>query len=102
MNRDFQAFEWFVELLGELELQQLALSNERFIQIHLYMTSAKVQQEIKIDIQKALDLKKKKLFDEILNESNKDFSLKLIPGRPNLETVTIIQYCPLFDYYYDY
>lgn len=92
VNRDFEAFEWFVELLGEIELQQSKMQDkEPFIRIHLYMTSAKVEQEIKVVDKKKLDrvmsLGKKNLAKEIIDEKNKDFGLKLIPGRPPLEKV---------------
>jgi predicted ferric reductase len=75
INRDYESFEWFIELLGKLEAQQLnsKFVNNRFIQIHLYMTSAKIQQEFKIN-------------DNINGESN-DFSLRLNPGRPNLDEI---------------
>jgi NADPH oxidase 5 len=75
INRDYDSFEWFIELLGKLEAQQLnsKFVNNRFIQIHLYMTSAKIQQEIKLK-------------DNINGESN-DFSLRLNPGRPNLDEI---------------
>lgn len=90
VNRDFEAFEWFVELLAELELQQTQLSKiNRFLTIHLYMTSAKVVQEIKtnIDPGNVHGLKNKRLLNEILKESNKNFRLKLIPGRPKFNEV---------------
>jgi len=91
VNRDFDAFEWFVELLGELELQQTRLVNERFLTIHLYMTSAKVEQEIRCNIDPANfnHLKKKKLLNNLLNEENHDFGLRLIPGRPKFEQVDL-------------
>ena len=88
VNRSFAEFEWFLELLGEIELQQSQMPDRPFIQIHLYMTSAKVQQSIKIRNQKKInDLTSKNLLKEILDERNKDFGLKLTPGRPNLEKV---------------
>ena len=90
MNRDFEAFEWFVELLGELELQQAQLvSDERFLTIHLYMTSAKVEQEIKcyIDPANVKNMGKKNLLNEVLKNENQNFGLKLIPGRPKFTEV---------------
>jgi len=81
VNRDYQAFEWFVELLGQLELQQInSRSLERFINIHLYMTSAKCVQEIKQNV-----------YSELNNAAQiKEFSLKLRPGRPDLDQVIFI------------
>lgn len=94
VNRDFEAFEWFVELLGEIELQQKKLiGNEHFISIRLFMTSAKVEQEIKctLDPFNVQKLKKKKLIKEIIDEENKDFSLKLTPGRPKWDDVSFFK-----------
>ena len=89
VNRDFEAFEWFVELLAELELQQAQLAANRFLTIHLYMTSAKVEQQIKsnIDPSNVHGMKKKRLLNEMLKEANRNFSLKLIPGRPAFQKV---------------
>lgn len=54
------------------------------------MTSAKVQQEIKLlDRHKIADLNSKNLLKEIIDEKNQDFSLKLSPGRPKLQEVCI-------------
>jgi hypothetical protein len=92
VNRDFEAFEWFVELLAELELQQSQLEIvDRFLTIHLYMTTAKVEQQIKcnIDPNNIHGMKKKRFLNEMLKESNKNFSLKLIPGRPRFIDVRI-------------
>ena len=86
VNRDYQAFEWFIELLGELELQQLTqLNNERFIDIHLYMTSSKERREIKLDAEQMIDFNGNKLDKN--HNSVKDFYLPLNPGRPNLDKV---------------
>ena len=81
VNRDYQAFEWFIELLGQLELQQINCTSERFINIHLFMTSAKTAQEIK-----PLDMPD---FDKNgqIESKLKDFVLKLNPGRPDFDTV---------------
>jgi len=89
VNRDFDAFEWFVELLAELELQQTRHGNdERFLSIHLYMTSAKAEQYIKCSINPD-DIKKinKNKYDEVHKDQNKDFCLRLTPGRPKFEMV---------------
>ena len=83
VNRDYQSFEWFIELLGQIELQQLNSSQngERFIGMHLYMTSSKVVQEIKPLENPEFD-KKGQIESKI-----DDFSIKLIPGRPDFEKV---------------
>ncbi len=88
MNRDYQSFEWFVELLGQLELQQMnSRSLERFINIHLYMTSAKCVQEIKPSV-----------FSELNSTTQlNEFSLKIRPGRPNLDHVSRLDFiCTYF------
>jgi hypothetical protein len=81
VNRDFQAFEWFIELLGELELQQL--NSRRFITIHLYMTSAKAIQEIR-----PLENPDFNMHGQIESKVE-DFSVKLLPGRPDIKRVLI-------------
>jgi len=92
VNRDYQAFEWFIELLGELELQQLSLEQElkqpteRFLTIHLYMTSAKVEREIMLDASQIADFKMNK-YKDVPDTNIRGFSMKLKPGRPNLEKV---------------
>lgn len=81
VNRDYQSFEWFIELLGQIELQQLNSQRKRFIGIHLYMTSAKNVQEIR-----PLDLPDFDRKGQIKKSKHSDnFSLKLIPGRPDLD-----------------
>lgn len=94
VNRDYQSFEWFIELLGELEMQQLNLTSnesERFIDIHLYMTSASVVQEIKpLEYHMADKL-------EQMQNRNKNFSLKLNPGRPNFDDVSF--FCAINFYF---
>lgn len=93
VNRDYQAFEWFIELLGELELQQLKLEKEmvqkqdRFLNIHLYMTSSKVEREIMLDASQLGVLNKYKEQSLMDESSIKGFSMKLKPGRPPLEKI---------------
>ena len=42
INRHHRAFEWFVNLLSQLELEQTELGGplEEFLRLHLYVTSA--------------------------------------------------------------
>ncbi len=99
VNRDYQAFEWFIELLGELELQQLTLEQEfvnrgigahRFLNIHLYMTSAKKEQEIMLDSGILGDQNKQSKYRDGVKEHDiKGFSMKMRPGRPNLKKVRV-------------
>ena len=92
VNRDYQAFEWFIELLGELELQQLSLEQElkrptdRFLNIHLYMTSSKVERDIMLDASQIADFKMNK-YKDTPDTNIRGFSMKLRPGRPNLNKV---------------
>lgn len=57
INRDQKSFEWFVELLSELEITQVMLNeSDRFLDIHTYITSAKPKADIKaIGLHIALD-----------------------------------------------
>ncbi len=90
VNRDFEAFEWFVELLSEIERQQRKMSQEPLIRINLYMTSAKVEQELKVINQtRELSLDNVNLEKEIVEEKHEDFSLKIMPGRPPLDKVSL-------------
>ena len=84
VNRDFQAFEWFIELLGQIELQQLnsAQEGERFIDIHLYMTSSKELQWVKPQESPSFNME-----GQLIQSDMDDFALKLEPGRPNLDQV---------------
>ena len=48
VNRDHESFEWFIELLAQLESDQLNASQSKLINTHLYITSADTQQNEKI------------------------------------------------------
>lgn len=80
MNSNYQEFEWFIELLGELELQQMNYT-ERFISFHLFMSSAKKVEEIHPLEYPDIDT------TGIIQSRINDFVLKLNPGRPNFEKV---------------
>lgn len=84
VNRDYQSFEWFIELLGQIELQQInSNKDKRFIGIHLYMTSAKKTQQIK-----PLDSPDFDTNGQIENKID-EFTLQLNPGRPDFDQVVI-------------
>jgi hypothetical protein len=70
-------------LLGQIELQQLnsTQEGERFIGIHLFMTSSKVVQEIKPLENPGFDMEGQ------IKSKLDDFSIKLIPGRPDFDKV---------------
>ena len=85
INRDQRSFEWFVNLLSQLELQQAELPEpERILNIHMYVSSATNKSDFKtLGLQLALDL---------MHEKNKrDFITGLKsrtkPGRPNWDQV---------------
>lgn len=58
LNRHQRAFEWFVNLLSELEIEQAQLQErDRFLDIHMYITSALNSSDMKaVGLQMALDL----------------------------------------------
>ncbi|KFM67739.1 hypothetical protein X975_13448, partial [Stegodyphus mimosarum] len=62
LNRHQRAFEWFVNLLSELEVEQAQLEErDRFLDIHMYITSALRRTDMKaVGLQMALDLLYKK------------------------------------------
>ena len=62
INRDQRSFEWFVSLLSQLEIEQSEQCGfERFLDMHMYMTSALRKTDVKaIGLQMALDLIHKK------------------------------------------
>jgi hypothetical protein len=59
INRDQHSFEWFVNLLSQLEIEQaeLGITMERFLEMHMYITSALQKHDMKaVGLQLALDL----------------------------------------------
>lgn len=59
INRDQRSFEWFVNLLSQLEIEQAELGGamERFLDMHMYITSALQKSDMKaVGLQLALDL----------------------------------------------
>jgi hypothetical protein len=59
INRDQRSFEWFVNLLSQLEIEQaeLGVTMERFLEMHMYITSALQKSDMKaVGLQLALDL----------------------------------------------
>ena len=64
INRDQRSFEWFVNLLSQLEIEQAEQggSMERFLDMHMYITSALQKTDMKaVGLQLALDLLHKKV-----------------------------------------
>ncbi|KAF9798205.1 hypothetical protein SFRURICE_003164 [Spodoptera frugiperda] len=59
INREQRSFEWFVSLLSQLEIEQAELGGamERFLEMHMYITSALQKSDMKaVGLQLALDL----------------------------------------------
>ncbi|KAF0040741.1 hypothetical protein F2P81_006639 [Scophthalmus maximus] len=80
INRDQKSFEWFVSLLTNLEMDQADEEPEgRFLEMHMYMTSALSKNDMKaIGLQMALDLLAKKE----KRDSITGLRTRTQPGRP--------------------
>ena len=64
-----RSFEWFVNLLSQLEIEQAEMGGamERFLDMHMYITSALQKTDMKaVGLQLALDLLHKKVHKETL------------------------------------
>ncbi|XP_069077368.1 NADPH oxidase 5 [Pleurodeles waltl] len=81
INRDQKFFEWFVSLLTKLELDQADEEPDgRFLEMHMYMTSALSMNDMKaIGLQMALDLLAKKE----KRDSITGLRTRTQPGRPD-------------------
>uniref|UniRef100_A0A7M4FQR9 NADPH oxidase 5 n=1 Tax=Crocodylus porosus TaxID=8502 RepID=A0A7M4FQR9_CROPO len=86
INRDQKYFEWFVSLLTRLEMDQADEEpGGRFLEMHMYMTSALGKNDMKaIGLQMALDLLAKKE----KKDSITGLRTRTQPGRPNWSKVT--------------
>jgi len=70
INRDQRSFEWFVNLLSQLEMEQaeLGITMEHFLEMHMYITSALQKNDMKaVGLQLALDLLHEKVRDYFSN-----------------------------------
>ncbi|XP_042732072.1 NADPH oxidase 5 [Lagopus leucura] len=85
INRDQQHFEWFLDLLAALELQQEEQEpGGRFLELHLYMTSALGRSDVKaVGLQLALDL----LAAKEQKDSITGLRTRTQPGRPDWSQV---------------
>ncbi|XP_053575550.1 NADPH oxidase 5 [Bombina bombina] len=85
INRDQKFFEWFVSLLTKLELDQADEEPEgRFLEMHMYMTSALSMNDMKaIGLQMALDL----LAEKEERDSITGLRTRTQPGRPDWNKV---------------
>ena len=86
INRDQRSFEWFVNLLSQLEMEQAELGDtmERFLEMHMYITSALQKHDMKaVSLQLAMDLvhqmEKRDLITGLKTRTN--------AGRPNWDKV---------------
>jgi hypothetical protein len=85
VNRDHKSFEWFINLLADLELQQEKSTADRFLKIRLYITSATSKNEIKLNAahSDSSSAAEKKLLEKKLLELYENIQ----PGRPDLDKV---------------
>ncbi|KAM4749054.1 NADPH oxidase 5-like [Rhinophrynus dorsalis] len=85
INRDQKFFEWFVSLLTKLELDQADEEPDgRFLEMHMYMTSALGKNDMKaIGLQMALDL----LAQKEKRDSITGLRTRTQPGRPDWNKV---------------
>ncbi|XP_026712040.1 NADPH oxidase 5 [Athene cunicularia] len=85
INRDQKHFEWFISLLTKLEMEQAEQEPEgRFLEMHMYMTSALSKNDMKaIGLQMALDL----LATKEQRDSITGLRTRTQPGRPDWNKV---------------
>ncbi|XP_070496659.1 NADPH oxidase 5 [Chironomus tepperi] len=86
INRDQRSFEWFVNLLSQLEIEQAELGGamERFLDMHMYITSALQKTDMKaVSLQLALDLLHEKEKRDLIT----GLKTRTIAGRPNWDKV---------------
>jgi predicted ferric reductase len=81
VNKDQKSFKWMISLLSELELEQVKLkSEERFLDIHIYITSAIDQSDMKaVGLKLALDLMHEKEERDLIT----GLKSRSRAGRPN-------------------
>ncbi|XP_043193390.1 NADPH oxidase 5-like isoform X4 [Amphibalanus amphitrite] len=86
INRDQRSFEWFVNLLSQLEIEQAEQGGvmDRFLDMHMYITSALQKTDMKaVGLQLALDLLHKKEKRDMIT----GLKTRTIAGRPNWNKV---------------
>ncbi|XP_074037293.1 NADPH oxidase isoform X2 [Leptinotarsa decemlineata] len=86
INRDQRSFEWFVNLLSQLEIEQAELGGamERFLEMHMYITSALQKTDMKaVGLQLALDLLHEKEKRDLIT----GLKTRTNAGRPNWDRV---------------
>ncbi|XP_076029976.1 NADPH oxidase 5-like [Oratosquilla oratoria] len=86
INRDQRSFEWFVSLLSQLELEQAEQGGvlDRFLDMHMYITSALQKTDMKaLGLQLALDLLHEKEKRDLIT----GLKTRTNAGRPNWDKV---------------
>ncbi|KAI4484346.1 hypothetical protein M0802_013141 [Mischocyttarus mexicanus] len=86
INRDQRSFEWFVNLLSQLEMEQaeLGIAMERFLEMHMYITSALQKNDMKaVGLQLAMDLLHEKEKRDLIT----GLKTRTNAGRPNWDKV---------------
>ncbi|KAH1015243.1 hypothetical protein HUJ05_013005 [Dendroctonus ponderosae] len=86
INRNQRSFEWFVNLLSQLEIEQAELGGamERFLEMHMYITSALQKTDMKaVGLQLALDLLHEKEKRDLIT----GLKTRTNAGRPNWDKV---------------
>ncbi|XP_062502529.1 NADPH oxidase 5-like [Corticium candelabrum] len=86
INRDQRAFEWFISLLTQLEVEQSTDSSyfQQFLEMHMYMTSALKKEDVKvICLQVAIDLLHKNTHQDVIT----GLKTRTEAGRPDWNKV---------------
>merc|ERR1719419_1446665 len=86
INRDHTSFEWFVDLLSQLEIEQQEHGGHmnRFLDMHMYVTSALQRNDMKaVALQMALDILHKKEKKDLIT----GLKSRMNAGRPNWNKV---------------
>ncbi|XP_018302029.1 NADPH oxidase 5 [Mycetomoellerius zeteki] len=86
INRNQRSFEWFVNLLSQLEIEQaeLGITMEHFLEMHMYITSALQKSDMKaVGLQLALDLLHEKEKRDLIT----GLKTRTNAGRPNWDKV---------------
>merc|ERR1712018_13909 len=86
INRDQKSFEWFVNLLSQLEIEQKENGGamNRFLDMHMYVTSALQKTDMKaVALQLALDILHKKEDRDLVT----GLKARTNAGRPNWDKV---------------
>ena len=86
INRDQKSFEWFVDLLSQLEIEQKENGGcmSRFLEMHMYVTSALQPTDMKaVALQLALDI----LYNKEERDLVTGLKSRTNAGRPNWNKV---------------